>query len=277
MICFPNAKINIGLRILEKREDGYHNIESVFYPVGWSDVLEAIPREGFGKIELYLSGIPVPGRTDDDNLCVKLYKLLLKEYKLPSLKVWLHKTIPIGAGLGGGSSDAAHFMKMLNELCKLDLSTETMKGYVASLGSDCVFFIDTKPVIAYERGEVTKEIDLNLSKYFIALVYPETPISTPYAYSLITPKECSDSLNDIISSNEISTWKNCIINDFEEPLFRKFPVIAKVKDGLYKAGAIYSAMTGSGSAVYGIFNKKIDIVSMFPLYKTWSGELKPQQ
>ena len=276
MICFPNAKINIGLRILEKRKDGYHNIESIFYPVGWCDALEAIPMEGFGKIELYLSGIPVPGRTDDDNLCVKLYKLLLKKYKLPSLKVWLHKTIPIGAGLGGGSSDAAHFMKMLNEMCNLKLSTDEMKEYVGSLGSDCVFFIENKPVVAFNRGDVTEAISLDLSDYYIALVYPDTQISTPFAYSLISPKQCEDSLKNIVDVN-ISNWKDCVFNDFEEPLFAKFPVIAAVKESLYKAGAVYSAMTGSGSAVYGIFNKKSDIASMFPKYKTWSGELKQQQ
>jgi len=276
MICFPNAKINIGLRILEKRADGYHNIESIFHPVGWSDALEAIPMDGYGKIELHLSGIPVPGRTNDDNLCVKLYKLLLKKYKLPSLKVWLHKTIPIGAGLGGGSSDAAHFMKMLNEMCNLKLSTDEMKEYVGSLGSDCVFFIENKPVVAFNRGDVTEAISLDLNGYYTALVYPDTQISTPFAYSLISPKQCEDSLKNIVDVN-ISNWKDCIFNDFEEPLFAKFPVIAEVKESLYKAGALYSAMTGSGSAVYGIFSEKIDIASMFPKYKIWSGELKPQQ
>lgn len=277
MICFPNAKINIGLRILEKRPDGYHNIESVFYPIGWSDALEAIPMDGFGKIELHLSGIPVPGRTNNDNLCVKLYRLLLQKYKLPSLKVWLHKTIPIGAGLGGGSSDAAHFMKMLNEMCGLGLSVNEMKAYVASLGSDCVFFIENKPVIAYERGEVTEAINLDLGNYFIGLVYPEMQVSTPFAYSLITAKPCHDSLKDLVLNKKMLDWKDSVINDFEKPLFEKFPAIQNIKEELYKEGAVYAAMTGSGSAVYGIFNKQVDIASGFPKYKTWSGELKAQQ
>jgi len=272
MICFPNAKINIGLRILEKRPDGYHNIESVFYPVGWCDALEAVKVEGFGKIELHLSGIPVPGRTNDDNLCVKLYKLLLKEYKLPSLKVWLHKTIPIGAGLGGGSSDAAHFMKMLNEMCKLNLSLEKMKEYVASLGSDCVFFIENKPVLASGRGEVTEAIKLDLSGYFIALAYPDMPISTPFAYSLVTPQKRNDSLKQVISG-DMTKWKQNIENDFEKPLFEKYPLIQHVKETMYKEGAIYAAMTGSGSAVFGIYKNKIDAATWFPEYKTWSGEL----
>jgi 4-diphosphocytidyl-2-C-methyl-D-erythritol kinase len=274
MICFPNAKINIGLRILEKRDDGYHNIESVFYPVGWSDVLEAIPQEGFGKIELHLSGIPVPGRRDDDNLCVKLYKAVLKDHKLPSLKVWLHKTIPIGAGLGGGSSDAAHFMKMLNEMGGLKLTNEQMINYVAALGSDCVFFINNKPVIATSRGEITEPINLNLDNYFIAIIYPELQISTPYAYGLITPKACNDSLKETILAKDMSEWKNYVYNDFESPLFEKNPLIAEVKEQLYKEGAVYAAMTGSGSAVFGIFKNKVDITSRFPGYKSWSGKLK---
>jgi 4-diphosphocytidyl-2-C-methyl-D-erythritol kinase len=275
MICFPNAKINIGLRILEKRADGYHNIESVFYPVGWCDALEVIKMEGSGKIELHLSGIPVPGRTNNDNLCVKLYKLLLKQYKLPSLKVWLHKAIPIGAGLGGGSSDAAHFMKMLNEMCELGLSMDEMKGYIASLGSDCVFFIENKPVFASVRGEVTEAIKLDLSSYFIAIVYPEIQISTPLAYSLVSPQKQNDSLKNIIAKEEISTWKETVVNDFEKPLFEKHPLIEKVKDTLYKEGAMYASMTGSGSAVYGIFKKEMEIASKFPEYKIWTGELKP--
>jgi len=276
MICFPNAKINIGLRILEKRADGYHNIESVFYPVGWCDALEAIPMDGFGKIELHLSGIPVPGRTDDDNLCVKLYKLLSEKHKLPSLKMWLHKTIPIGAGLGGGSSDAAHFMKMLNVMCRLNLSVDEMKMYVASLGSDCVFFIENKPVIAFERGEVTEAINLNLSGYYLGLIYPETQISTPSAYGLVKARPRKDSLKNIVQNKKISDWRDCVVNDFEKPLFEKFPVISEVKEKLYGAGAVYAAMTGSGSAVYGIFKEKTDMTHLFPAYKTWSGELKPQ-
>jgi len=276
MICFPNAKINIGLRILEKRPDGYHNIESVFYPVGWCDALEAIPMEGSGNIELHLSGIPVPGRTDEDNLCVKLYRLLSEKYKLPSLKVWLHKTIPIGAGLGGGSSDAAHFMKMLNSMCTLNLSVDEMKKYVSQLGSDCVFFIENKPVIASQRGEVTKPVNVDLTRYYIALVYPELQVSTPFAYSLVKPGLREDSLKNIVEKKEVSDWKTDVTNDFEESLFEKFPVIYEVKEKLYKVGAVYSAMTGSGSAVYGIFNKKVDAARLFPAYKTWSGGLKPQ-
>ncbi|MGP8215289.1 MAG: 4-(cytidine 5'-diphospho)-2-C-methyl-D-erythritol kinase [Bacteroidia bacterium] len=277
MICFPNAKINIGLRILEKRADGYHNIESIFYPIGWSDALELIPVDGYGKIELNLSGIPVPGRRNDDNLCVKLYKLLLKKYKLPSVKVWLHKAIPIGAGLGGGSSDAAHFVKMLNNLFDLKLSNEEMKSYVATLGSDCVFFIENIPVLASGRGEVTEAIKLDLGSYFIAIVYPEIPISTPFAYGLVSPKQRNDSLKAAILSKKPGEWENSVSNDFEKPLFEKYPLIEEVKNTIYKEGALYTSLTGSGSAVYGIFDKKVDIATKFPDFKTWSGELKANQ
>lgn len=274
MICFPNAKINIGLRILEKRTDGYHNIESVFYPVGWSDILEAIPAEGFGNIELRLSGIPVPGRTNDDNLCVKLYRLVEKDFKLPSLKVWLHKTIPIGAGLGGGSSDAAHFMKILNEMCKLNLTHQQMEKYVGALGSDCVFFINNKPVIATQRGEVTAPIDLNLSQYYIVIVYPDMQISTPFAYGLVKPNAEGTSLKDVVLKKPISDWREQVYNDFEKPLFEKYPLIAEVKEDLYKEGALYAAMTGSGSAVFGIFKEAINLNEKFAGYKIWSGKLK---
>ncbi|HXB11356.1 MAG TPA: 4-(cytidine 5'-diphospho)-2-C-methyl-D-erythritol kinase [Bacteroidia bacterium] len=274
MIVFPNAKINIGLRILEKRADGYHNIESIFYPVGWCDVLEAVKIEGHGKIKLHLSGIPVPGRRNDDNLCVKLYKLIAKKHKLPSLDIWLHKAIPIGAGLGGGSSDAAHFIKMLNEMCELNLSIEEMKEYVSMLGSDCVFFIENKPVIATSRGEVTEAIDVDLSHYYISIVYPEILISTPYAYGLVSPNSKGDSLKKSVSLKNIKDWKNNVVNDFEAPILKNHPAIGDIKETLYKEGAIYAAMSGSGSAVYGIFEKKPDLAARFPSYKIWTGDLK---
>jgi len=277
MICFPNAKINIGLRILDKRPDGYHNIESIFYPVGWCDALEAVEKDGEGKIKLNLSGIPVPGRRDSDNLCVKLYKLLAKNYKLPSLDIWLHKSIPIGAGLGGGSSDAACFIKLLKELCNLTISENEMKGYVAQLGSDCVFFIENKPVIASSKGEVTEAIDLDLSNYFISIIYPEIPISTPFAYSLINSVNEGYSLRRLASVKKIKEWKDNVINDFEAPIIEKYPAIGEIKQKLYEKGAIYAAMSGSGSAVYGIFEGKVDMHEHFPSYKIWSGDLKIPQ
>ena len=277
MICFPNAKINIGLRILEKRADGYHNIESIFYPVGWCDALEAAKREGEENIKLNLAGIPVPGRNDNDNLCVKLYKSLSKKYKLPPLEVWLLKAIPIGAGLGGGSSDAAHFIKMLNELCGLNLSKEEMKQYVSALGSDCVFFIENRPVIATGKGEITQAIELDLSAYYISVIYPEILISTPFAYSLVTPRDNGESLMKRVSVKNVKEWKKSVVNDFEAPIIKKYPLIGEIKQNLYEHGAVYASMTGSGSAVYGIFEKKTDLKKQFSEYKVWSGNLKIPQ
>jgi 4-diphosphocytidyl-2-C-methyl-D-erythritol kinase len=274
MICFPNAKINIGLRILDKRPDGYHDIESIFYPVGWCDALEAVKKDGEGKIKLNLSGIPVPGRRDADNLCVKLYKLLSKKYKLPSLDVWLHKAIPIGAGLGGGSSDAAHFIKLLSELCGLNIPINEMKDYVAQLGSDCVFFIENKPVIASGRGDVTEIIDLDLGNHFISIIYPEILISTPFAYSLINSANKGKSLKEFANVEKIKDWKNNVINDFEAPIIERYPAIGEIKNTLYNQGAVYASMSGSGSAVYGIFEKRVGMKEHFPSYKIWEGDLK---
>lgn len=274
MIGFPNAKINIGLRILEKREDGYHNIESVFYPVGWCDALEVTKQEGDGKMRLHLAGISLPGKRITDNLCTKLYKSLEKKHKLPSLDVWLLKAVPIGAGLGGGSSDAAHFMKMLNELCALNISVEEMKQHVAALGSDCLFFIDNTPVFASGRGEVTEAIDLDLSRYYISIIYPEILISTPFAYSLVKPNGKVESLKELVSVKNINDWKHTVVNDFEAPIIEKFPAIGDIKAELYKQGAVYAAMSGSGSAVYGIFDKKVEMRHVFPKYKIWAGDLK---
>jgi 4-diphosphocytidyl-2-C-methyl-D-erythritol kinase len=274
MIFFPNAKINIGLRILEKREDGYHNIESVFYPVGWCDALEAAKVEGEGKMKLHLAGITLPGKRITDNLCTKLYKSLEKKYKLPSLDVWLLKAVPIGAGLGGGSSDAAHFMKMLNELCGLNIPVEEMKEHVAALGSDCLFFIDNKPVIATSRGEITEAIDLDLSRYYISIIYPEILISTPFAYSLVKPNNTGESLKKLVRADNTKEWKDTVINDFEAPIIEKHPAIGDIKKALYDEGAIYAAMSGSGSAVFGIFEEKKDLAKQFPKYKIWTGDLK---
>jgi 4-diphosphocytidyl-2-C-methyl-D-erythritol kinase len=274
VICFPNAKINIGLRILEKRPDGFHNIESIFYPVGWSDALEMVKVEGEGKMKLHLSGISLPGRRITDNLLTKLYKSLEKKHKLPSLDVWLHKTVPIGAGLGGGSSDAAHFMKMLNQFCGLNISEQEMKEHVAMLGSDCVFFIENKPVLATGRGDVTEPINMDLSSYFISIIYPEILISTPFAYSLIKANNSGEPIKNIIVKKKIGEWEGYVVNDFEKPIIEKFPAIAAIKDTLYKNGAIYASMSGSGSAVYGIFDRPIELKEQFPHYKIWSGDLK---
>jgi 4-diphosphocytidyl-2-C-methyl-D-erythritol kinase len=268
MICFPNAKINIGLNVLEKREDGYHNIESIFYPINYCDALEAIKTEGNGKLNLTIMGEPVAGSIED-NLCTKAYNLLNAKHKLPSLNLYLLKHIPMGAGLGGGSADAAFFLKMLNQLFNLNLSTEELKLYTSQIGSDCTFFIDNKPALVGGKGDITTPVQLDLSKYYISVVYPQIHVDTKNAYSFITPHKKPYSLKEAALS-PIHSWKENIINDFEEPIFKAHPQLAEIKNCLYNEGALYASMTGSGSALYGVFEKKPDIANALPSCKIWT-------
>jgi len=249
MISFPNAKINIGLSILEKRSDGFHNIESIFYPVYCCDVLEINKCDTF---QFTQTGITLDKGT---NLCVKAYQLLKEVFDIANVKIHLHKAIPVGAGLGGGSSDAAFTIKTLNTLFKLQLSNVEMKEFAAQLGSDCAFFIDNKPAFATGRGEILNNIELVLNKYFIYIAYPNVFISTPEAFRGIIPSHKTKSLSELIKL-PISNWKNNISNDFEESIFLKYPQIKAAKDKFYQMGAIYASMSGSGSAVYGIFENE---------------------
>lgn len=267
MISFPNAKINIGLNIIERRNDGYHNIESIFYPVAWYDSIEAIPAEGKRDINLSIYGLPVPGDMES-NLCVRAYRLLNNYYKLSSLDCYLLKQIPMGAGLGGGSADAAFFLNLLNELFHLQLSKEELKQYASQIGSDCAFFIDNKPALVTGTGNVITPIQLDLSKYYIAIVYPQVHIDTKNAYSLIIPHKKPQNLLESIQA-PIITWKETILNDFEEPVFKINPQLAEIKSFLYKQGALYASMTGSGSALYGIFAQKPSLNNLPSAYKIW--------
>jgi len=268
MISFPNAKINIGLNVLEKRKDGFHNIESIFYPVNWCDAIEAIQTEGTGEIRPTIMGNPVPGSIED-NLCIKAYHLLNEKHKLPSLQLWLLKCIPMGAGLGGGSADAAFFLKLLNDLFKLDLSIEELKSYASQIGSDCTFFIDNKPVLVSGIGNVINPVSFDLSKYYIYIVCPKIHVDTKNAYGLVTPHKKPYSLEQLALS-PIQSWKGNIVNDFEEPIFNMYPDLAEIKNRLYTKGAVYASMTGSGSALYGIFKKKTYLSDSFPSCKIWT-------
>jgi len=252
MVVFPNCKINLGLHILHKREDGFHNIETVFYPVGLKDALEVIPsaRTGAG-IEFSASGIAA-GRTDD-NLCIRAYHLLKKDFpQLPSVKTHLHKAIPVGAGLGGGSADAAFMLKLLNNKFNLNLSTRQLSSFALQLGSDCPFFIINKPCFATGRGELLEEITLDLSAYKIVLVNPGIHINTGRAFSQITPSPSKISIREIVMQPVIN-WKTELRNDFEAAVFTSHPEIKLIKDELYRLGADFAAMSGSGSSVFGIF------------------------
>jgi 4-diphosphocytidyl-2-C-methyl-D-erythritol kinase len=255
LLTFANAKINLGLRITGKRPDGFHNLESVFYPVRQlADVAEAIPAR---KFSFNTEGIPVNGKPDE-NLCIKAYHLLQKDFDISPVKMLLLKNIPIGAGLGGGSSDAAHVLKMLDELFELKLTLAQLEEYAARLGSDCPFFIANQPAYVTGRGEFLEPFPLNLSGYHITIVYPGIHISTKDAFSSIKPAPSEMSVHEI-AQLPVVRWKNLLINDFEAWAFEQYPVLAEIKDNLYKAGALFASMSGSGSAIYGIAKEQIQI------------------
>lgn len=258
MIVFPNCKINLGLHIVGKREDGFHNLETVFYPIPFKDVLEIIPAKNNNTgIEFNATGLTVDGEPEN-NLCIKAYHLLKKDFpQLPSVQVHLHKTIPMGAGLGGGSADAAFMLKMLNDKFQLNLPTSQLINYALQLGSDCPFFVINKPCYATGRGEILQEISLDLSAYKIILINPGIHINTGWAFSKIEPKPAKKQIKAIIEQ-PVESWKPDLQNDFEVPVFKAHPQIKEIKDSLYKLGAIFAAMSGSGSTVFGIFDKSID-------------------
>jgi 4-diphosphocytidyl-2-C-methyl-D-erythritol kinase len=257
MINFPNAKINIGLNITERRPDGYHNLETIFYPVQIKDALEVIEAP---ELSFESSGLDIPGRMED-NLCIKGYHLLKKDFDLPPVKIHLHKNIPIGAGLGGGSADAAFFIRLMNDKFNLDLTIDQQLSYARKLGADCAFFIENKPVFAFEKGDEFETIKLDLSGYSIALVMPDVHISTSEAYSGVKPMPVKQSLFDLIYE-PIGEWKNFIKNDFELNIFKNHLEIRGVKAALYEAGAIYASMSGSGASVFGIFDKTPDLAEL---------------
>ncbi len=259
MIVFPNCKINLALHILAKREDGFHNLETVFYPVDIKDALEIILSANNAEaVEFSLSGLTVDGSTLD-NICIKAYHLLKKDFvKLPHIKMHLHKAIPMGAGLGGGSADGAFALQLLNTKFHLNISTAKLLHYAAQLGSDCPFFILNKPCYATGRGEILEEVKIDLSKYTIALINPGIHVNTGWAFSQLTPALPQKSIKQIIQQ-PINTWKAELKNDFENPVFEKYPAIKNIKEELYQLGAVYACMSGSGSTVFGIFENNISL------------------
>jgi 4-diphosphocytidyl-2-C-methyl-D-erythritol kinase len=264
MIKFPNCKINIGLNILSKRADGYHNLQTVFYPVSLKDVLEIIENNGEKKhIGFSSSGFIIDGNTEN-NLCVKAARLLQKDFpQLPDLKIHLHKNIPMGAGLGGGSADAAYTLLMINEKFNLNLSREQLIGYALRLGSDCPFFIINQPCFATGRGEIMEAVQLNLSSYKILIVNPGIHVNTGAAFSSLVLSGTKNDLKQMLSA-PIENWKDNIINDFENPVFTLYPEIAAIKQILYNNAAVYASMSGSGSTVYGIFPREHQPYINFP-------------
>jgi 4-diphosphocytidyl-2-C-methyl-D-erythritol kinase len=264
MIVFPNCKINLGLHILQKRQDGFHDLETVFYPIPLQDALEIIQNPSPAReIEFTSSGLNVD-TGKEENICVKAYRLLKKDFEqLPSVKLHLHKVIPTGAGLGGGSSDGAFTLMLLNKKFSLGLSENQLIHYALQLGSDCPFFIKNKPCYATGRGENMQDISLDLSNYKLVLVNPGIHINTAWAFSKITPVKERMSTREIIQK-PIETWKQFLKNDFEEVVFREHPEVKAIKEQFYQQGAIYASMSGSGSTVYGLFEKSAHPQFSFP-------------
>jgi 4-diphosphocytidyl-2-C-methyl-D-erythritol kinase len=266
VIVFPNCKINLGLHILQKRSDGYHNIETVFYPIPLTDILEITEYKGFEKtptIPFTRSGFVIDGDVSN-NLCIKAYKLLKRDFpKLPHVQIHLHKSVPTGAGLGAGSSDATFTLKLLNEKFSLGISDKELKGYALELGSDCPFFIINKPCFAKGRGEILEPIDIDLSGYKIVVANPGIHINTGRAFLNIEASTPVRSLKEILT-DPIERWKDYLQNDFEQWVFKQHSAVVELKDQLYAAGAVYASMSGSGSTVFGIFKKEKVLQLSFP-------------
>jgi 4-diphosphocytidyl-2-C-methyl-D-erythritol kinase len=272
MVIFPKSKINIGLRIAGSRPDGYHDIQTIFYPVPFCDALEfVVPAQSPEDDVLEVTGLP-PSCSNKDNLVIKAVKQLRSRSGFPFLKIHLHKAIPTGAGLGGGSSDAASFMKSLNRHFDLAISQNELKEISLSLGSDCPFFVDGIPVYAEGRGEIMTPVKPLAVGFQLILVKPVINIDTKEAYKECIPSKTDSNIRELYD-RDIHEWKQLIVNDFEKSIFKKFPEIAEIKESLYKLGAIYSSLSGSGSSVYGIFAERPDIPLLLRKRVIYSGAL----
>ena len=266
MIVRPNCKINLGLNVVRKRIDGYHDIETVFYPASLSDVIEIQSSED-GVFHFSSSGLKIPGDSSS-NLCVQAYNLMNAHFGIPPVTIRLEKIIPMGSGLGGGSSDGAFTLKALNEIFHLNLSNDQLKAFASRLGSDCTFFIDNLPAFAQGRGEKLEAVRLSLDGTFLMIVIPHVHISTSEAYAMIEPERPAISLREIVKT-PVPEWKLKMVNDFEKPVIKKFPLIGKIKDLLYDKDALYASMSGSGSSVYGLFKEIPAVEGLFPGCFVW--------
>ncbi|MDR0972303.1 MAG: 4-(cytidine 5'-diphospho)-2-C-methyl-D-erythritol kinase [Bacteroidales bacterium] len=257
MIYYPNCKINIGLNIIEKRDDGFHNIETMFYPVFLEDILEInLSKDKHSTITT--TGLDIGNCPNEDNLCYKAYLILKKDYpQIGNVNIHLHKNIPIGSGLGGGSSDCAFTIRMLNDMFSLSLSLTDMEKYAQQLGSDCAFFLYNIPTFAFEKGDSFSSTTLSLKGKTILIVKDDTIINTKDAYKEVQVGKSEINLLNTLEKFPISSWKNFIKNDFEKPIFNMYPHLEKIKEELYSLGALYAQMSGSGSAFYGIFDREI--------------------
>ena len=268
MITFPNAKINLGLHIKARRKDGYHDIETCMIPIPLCDALEMVldKKPGWNS-----SGLSIPGNPKD-NLILKAEKLLRKDFPgLPNLQIHLHKHIPMGAGLGGGSADGAFALQLMNNLFDLHLDNFFLEEYAAQLGSDCPFFIENTPKIARGRGEILTPIDISLKGKYLVLINPGIHVGTQEAYAGITPAPPKVKLEEVLADQ--SRWKAELVNDFEASIFKNHPEIAEIKEKMYEAGAFYAVMSGSGSSVFGLFEEKPNFLSWQENYFVFEGQL----
>lgn len=254
MVSFPPCKINLGLRILRKRADGYHDIETCFYPVPFTDILEIIRSD---KTDFASTGLDIPG-SSEDNLCLKAYHLLSRDYPLGPVRFHLHKLIPTGAGLGGGSSDAAFTLRTLNDVFDLNLTPNQLSHYAAQIGSDCSFFINDEAMMGSGRGEILTRSEVSLKGLYMVLINPGIHVSTAAAYAGVQIREHHQPLEDLLSA-PIEQWRETVQNDFETTVFKQFPLIGELKKAMYDAGAFYAAMSGSGSSVFGLFKSEVSL------------------
>lgn len=259
MISFPGCKINLGLQVIAKRSDGYHDIASVMYPVPINDILEIVPLEKDNNTIFTTSGLSIPGSTDD-NLCLKAYNLLKEKFQLPPVHIHLHKCIPMGGGLGGGSSDGAEMIKLLNKLFELKIGIDDQKKFAEKLGSDCPFFIENIPQYASGTGTTLTPIDINLKGYYLVLLNIGIHVSTKEAYSGVSLNQKTQDLRELLK-RDVTAWRNQLTNDFEISVFKRTPQLEEIKSNLYNQGALYASMTGSGSTMYGIFKEAPNLKS----------------
>ncbi|MCE2733732.1 MAG: 4-(cytidine 5'-diphospho)-2-C-methyl-D-erythritol kinase [Cyclobacteriaceae bacterium] len=269
MVVFPHCKINLGLHVLYKRADGYHELDTCFYPITFHDLLEVLPAKNFS---VTLTGLSIPGNKTD-NICVMAYRLLQQEYQLPNISIHLHKEVPIGAGLGGGSSDGVFTLKALNTIFNLGITPEKMLHYASQLGSDCAFFCQDNPMIGRGRGELLSPVSVSLKHFYLILLKPPIHISTKTAFAGLKPKERKVSIEKIVTQVPVDKWKDHLSNDFEESIFKLYPEIEACKTKLYDHGAVYASMTGSGAGVYGLFNNETDVVKFQDKNLIWRGRL----
>jgi 4-diphosphocytidyl-2-C-methyl-D-erythritol kinase len=268
MISFPPCKINLGLNVLRKRQDGYHDIDTCFFPIPFTDILEVIPSKAFS---LSLSGITIPGSAEE-NICAKAYRLMQEKFSLSPVNIHLHKNVPTGAGLGGGSADGAYTLRLVNEVFDLGLTQNDLAKYAITLGSDCPFFVYDSPMIGKGRGELLTPVSLSLQGFYLILVNPGIHVSTAEAYSGIVPATQGTGIADSIRL-PLAEWRGNLKNDFEESVFKKYPEIEKIKAEFYESGALYTSMSGSGSSVYGIFNSETEPPKKIHNQVLWRGYL----